>query len=1039
MDIDIKNSIVAPIAKKILEKLLFKYHWVHSIALSTSKNGLHIYTYTKPIEIIDDSEFSQALMKEYYLDVFEYKMMVVWKALHMTYDILLQAGFDQSIAKKVHPIIHANDEDVLDSTSARLSQPLIITADKTIKFNKETFSLEETILPEILTLYANVDSKYKMDILKNSFDRIRNRYGAELVDGIIQYADNHEFDNSFKDKIVFEEAELSELLEMVKPMHYDNGQRYRMAYTLAYLFDIKERNSDRYNAVQEIFMKLCSGNPKFHREKRQWKNAFKSAVDRNINNNCPCIYSSVNELRKVHGFNISIEVNKEEVNEQINNANTDDKITQHILTDVDYNPMFKLNYTHIFNIANNEYIGHHSKNLIKIIQHGVNLLDAPPGFGKTEFIKEISKKSRVMLVEPYTSIISSKIENSDLGFECFYGDKPLSLGNSKNVALTYDKFTKIDVDEVSMMFDYVAIDESHLLTMSSYRDTVPADVIDKVNLLKTKVILMTGTHVSEHLFMPLKSIIKFSRPHDPRNKNMNFVICQSNGDKLTKIAIHIANAIRAGKKVLFPTNKGDEYQERITASVRAFYGSKINYKYYKKDNQYAEFVDGINNAGTVGGVDLLFCSNFLSVGVDINDLTLFDVIYDEQFTAQEIEQFNCRLRKLNIESYYYFSKTDSQGNPKNITQYEDLNLELTTDEVASFSDIKKLHLQSDSSEIALFDFFKYAFSVPYFIKDKVSGEVHVHNMCFRLHKFEDKWREWAIQLNVVSTFLKGFGYTCDVMQEQSEDEESISLAIESSKEAGREYKKMKQSLTSQLMKLSNDEKIFQFILDVKHENMIDSDKFDIVKKKGIPTLLVADNAIFKTWRHVFRVMSRYYTRESIFDIIDEYCFKKDAYNISATNRIIDALRVIQNTEDDNLVDSNIFIVDKIVNDIFNSDVNETLELSKEDIDIICMGITSTYLKHSADFAESFMFKLKIEQLSQRIFKALTIKVSTGFYKLIELPPFDAPMALQRNKSLSVIMSLFGDSVDMMEAKISRNEMGKTLAENMKEGTQLTEM
>ncbi|WIC41494.1 hypothetical protein MA9V1_230 [Chryseobacterium phage MA9V-1] len=1038
IDIDIRNKTCATLVKKILEKTLYKYHWCHSIALSTSGSGLHVYTYTEPISTFTaEASMAASMLREYYLDAYEYKLMVLWKALHLAYDVMLELGVDEEVAKCCHPIDHGHVDaagkplDVLDVTSSRISQPLIITADPTISKNEDNFVFMDLMLPDVLTFYAGVDEKYRMNILKEQFDRIRNRYGVSLVNGKVVYADNHEFDNSFKDKIKFEEGEIKDLYNQANPMYYDNTKRYRMAYTLAYLFDVKEYNSDRYNQVEGIFLKLCSGNPKFQREKYQYSNVFKSAVDRNIRGNCPCIWSAVKELRDQHGFNIVIEVNEEEVREQIESANTTDLITEYILEPVKYNDFFKLKYTHEYHLKNNEYIGTYKDSLLSILKHGINMLDAPPGFGKTEFIKEASKEKRIMLVVPYTSILQSKIEPSDLGFECFYGDKPVNFAGANHVALTFDKFTKIDIDEVSMMFDIVAIDECHLLTMSSYRGVVPADVIDKANALKTITIIMTGTHISEHLFMNLQTAIRFTRPASTRNKNMNFVMCMSNGDKLTKIAMHIANALKSGKKILFPTNKGTEYQERLTAATRAFYGSQIKSRYYKRENHLADFVDDINLKGTTTDVDLLFCSNYLSVGVDINDTTEFDVIYDEQFTAQEIEQFNCRLRKLDIESYYYFSKVDASGMPKNITLYEDLSLDLTQDEALSFNDIQQLHLQTDVNA-NLWDFFKYAFTMPYFIKDHVSGEVHVHNTCFRLHKFEEKWREWAIQLNVVATFLSYYGYTCDVVQNISENEDAIQTAVAAAKEAAGEYRKKRNDLTAQFLKLAkSNDKTFAFIMDVKFEDIVDSDTFDIVKRKGKPTLLIADSSIFTNWRRIMRLLSRYYVRETIFDIIEHYCYDGEVYNISASNRLIDALRVIQNTEDENLVESNIFIVDKIINKTFQGDVNYEVYMEKSEVDFVCMEIAGMYLKHQAEFAQSLQFRMKIEQLASRIFKALVVKSEKHTYKLVELPPFDAPHALQRNKTLSTVMALFGESASLLEAEISKNALGKSLADSVK--------
>jgi hydroxymethylpyrimidine/phosphomethylpyrimidine kinase len=64
-------------------------------------------------------------------------------------------------------------------------------------------------------------------------------------------------------------------------------------------------------------------------------------------------------------------------------------------------------------------------------------------------------------------------------------------------------------------------------------------------------------------------------------------------------------------------------------------------------------------------------------------------------------------------------------------------------------------------------------------------------------------------------------------------------------------------------------------------------------------------------------------------------------------------------------------------------------------------------------------------------KALVIKVETNQYKLIELPPFDSVNALQHTKVLRVIMSLFGEHVDIVEANIAKNDLATELASSIK--------
>lgn len=56
-------------------------------------------------------------------------------------------------------------------------------------------------------------------------------------------------------------------------------------------------------------------------------------------------------------------------------------------------------------------------------------------------------------------------------------------------------------------------------------------------------------------------------------------------------------------------------------------GRPIKYGYYKCSNNEQELCWMINENNTVGDYDIVFCSNYLSVGVDINDNEKFASIY----------------------------------------------------------------------------------------------------------------------------------------------------------------------------------------------------------------------------------------------------------------------------------------------------------------------------------------------------------------------------------------------------------------------------
>ena len=122
-----------------------------------------------------------------------------------------------------------------------------------------------------------------------------------------------------------------------------------------------------------------------------------------------------------------------------------------------------------------KYLGDYFDEILSRITHEkINILDVPPGAGKSEFAKKLAKNGkRVLLVLPYISVIKNKVENDETiinDFDVFYGNKSIKdMEYGINAVTTFDKFSKANVDKISNMFDYIFIDESHLLFTSQYR------------------------------------------------------------------------------------------------------------------------------------------------------------------------------------------------------------------------------------------------------------------------------------------------------------------------------------------------------------------------------------------------------------------------------------------------------------------------------------------------------------------------------------------------------------------------------------------
>ena len=88
---------------------------------------------------------------------------------------------------------------------------------------------------------------------------------------------------------------------------------------------------------------------------------------------------------------------------------------------------------------------------------------------------------------------------------------------------------------------------------------------------------------------------------------------------------------------------------------------EINAFYYKKSNYGDESMDKINIDKSIGNNDIIGCSTYLSVCVDICDKYSFNVYFNEPWIAQDIEQFANRIRNNDLYIKIYLEKEDTTG------------------------------------------------------------------------------------------------------------------------------------------------------------------------------------------------------------------------------------------------------------------------------------------------------------------------------------------------------------------------------------------
>ena len=85
-------------------------------------------------------------------------------------------------------------------------------------------------------------------------------------------------------------------------------------------------------------------------------------------------------------------------------------------------------------------------------------------------------------------------------------------------------------------------------------------------------------------------------------------------------------------------------------------------------------MEDINRSSTVGENDIICCSTYLSVGVDICDKGKFSIYFDRLWIPQDIEQFANRIRNNDLYIKIFLPKRDNMDVPINYNYTEPLDL-----------------------------------------------------------------------------------------------------------------------------------------------------------------------------------------------------------------------------------------------------------------------------------------------------------------------------------------------------------------------------
>jgi hypothetical protein len=931
--------------KTLIHRELSKFHWYMWTCLSTSGNGLHIYTKVTPPHHVWLDVFKNENMCKYW-----YKINYVTK--YNTVNSILKYLSDTHTKYNIKFDSEVFENKYLDVTVGRITSGIKITYDSNVLINENFVDLHVGLG---LTQTINVsESNHYGDKYSNEFE-VKN-YLMREDSKLIKLINNEML---VDDRIHIEEIDLSKFVKLNSSFNEDKITelprksinytiRWNVCNTLASLY-----GKDGLVFAHKILNSSVSQN-------ESEINAFYQTA---ITSGKKPTRIGLEILKRSGLIKFIQEIDAEGV--EVENpllVETEDiyrkELRESIMKSI-HNATIECDYV----LGDNEYLSDIKSQLIeKITGDKITVILSPPGTGKTEMIKTLARDGkRILLVLPYVSVINNKIvtdESITEMFDSFYGDKDFkTLEHGRNAVTTFDKFSKSNYEKLSSMFDYIFIDESHLLFVSQYRVEATSYALKKIKDLfyisnnspiSAKIVLLTGTETGEsYFFGKVANIIRVTK--NQIEKNTEFHICGDLLDATTRLVSVARDYLAKGYKLLIPTNAGEIYVERMVGMLNFLRGDsskEIKYGYYKSANKEQEICQLIDIKGTIGDYDIVFCTNYLSVGVDINDKHFkFASLFFGNFCAFEIEQFNARIRKTAIESHIFVATTKANGDflPQ-MMEEPNLLLRVNDEDLKNFGD-DKIISGAKQEFIAEYDPVLFKISTPGF--NIFNGKIQFNLEEYELINFENKLLECMSHPIKISRELAKYGCNIKV----STENRGLSLLEQKIlKKIGTQS-----ALTEKLRKHDLMVQTYRDLITGNHninENSIEfNNSIDWIMKN--PKLVKEDRSaefhvkifysmfgqpeycIVKSREYLDKIIktakfiSEKYTKIRALNYINDFISSDGVLNVSEFERNIKLLKIMDKSNAGELSEPITNLMDKIYSFLNQFDNNKTYGISQE--------------------------------------------------------------------------------------------------------------
>lgn len=853
IDLDIKDANLAKLLKKVIFDKLKNCNWFLGVCLSSSKMGLHVWTKIAVPEKDNDDIKKKRLL---FLTNFRHKYSFVYLSLLSGIDKLgytkadILKWMDLAMFKPQQGAIIGYDPHPL--ISSHFFEDFIY-----VNFD----SIDDIGCPELDWItYPDLKEVFKR--FDTFVDDERNNIQIEVKDCPLLEFDTH------------------------NKVHYKHNERWRLANTLVSLYGFEQGYK---------YLRMITSNVVKDKELQAdciTANKYKKPVD-------PW---AVDRLNNVHGFKIKL---------NIENETFDESEIFSAMKQIE-NPVLikESKYYKEFKISKNQYLGNIRYDILDACGR-LTLLEAGPGLGKTEMVKMLAKEGKkVMLVLPFTSVIKSKTEG-DKDWYYSYGNRAPRLDVSKGLSLTIDKFSHLNLMDIKANgFNYIFIDESHLMFMSEYRP-VMAKVVEMIRNTEIPIIMMSGTPSGELVFFPDAVHLKVIK-EETRQKVFKVNLVDSTQHLMFQMCRSMANDIANGKRILFPTNSGTLYSKQIGAAVTYFLQYEhaiydpLKIQYYKKSNDGEDFMSDVNFKKTIKDIQILLCSAYMSVGTDVLDKYNFEIYFADLFMPHEIDQWANRIRNNDLYINFYVAKNDAEGNSRSLHKFKPLDFKLNDEEIKNVHSI--LRICNEMIERNPVEY-RYNSLVSSIIRDnkfieynELDNKYYLNEIAYKVIYFERKYREYVQQLPVIMKGMEAYGYEIqakDLGEFKMNGIEDFSNLKDMVKLAYDDQLTLNTSHIEELMDIITEERlnIYKEVLRGKFEIKKGTEwKDDLSNKK----MIVKNIEVFEKVIPIFVSLSKQYEMDKIRDIFEHCRNKNGTFNFAAIGRIRTLVNILYNDKNERL-------------------------------------------------------------------------------------------------------------------------------------------